>query len=379
MKINSYMPVRIFSGSGALTDAADAIAALGKKCLIVTGGSSAKKSGALDDCAALLRSLSIGYEVFDGIGQNPLTTDCYNAGHAALRFGADFLIGIGGGSPLDAVKAAALYASNPEVDADGIYPALATAKRPLPYVLIGTTAGTGSEVTGVSVLTHSVTGRKKSISGPLCYGEIAVCDPKYTRSAPRGVTVSCALDAFAHAAESFFSVKANSISRLYAEKALKLIWPELKKLDASLELPDDEGRENLYFGSLYAGLAINVTGTLFPHTVGYALTEDHGVPHGRACTAFFPALYEKCEKICPEKATELLAILGADRTELISVIGRLTDVRIGIPADEAEKYRERFSAKIKNFDNTPGGFTVDEALEALTRLNKGTTASLCVS
>ena len=365
MKINGYMPVKIFSGDGALKDAADAIAALGRQCLIVTGGSAAMKSGALDDCAALLGSLGIGYEVFAGIGQNPLTTDCFAAGHAAIGCGADFLIGIGGGSPLDAVKAAALYAANPETDADGIYPALPTLKKPLPYVLIGTTAGTGSEVTGVSVLTHSVTGRKKSISGPLCYGAIAVCDPKYTRSAPRGVTVSCALDAFAHAAESYLSVRANSLSLLYAEKALSMLLPELQKLCASAELPDDAGRETLYFGSLYAGLAINLTGTLFPHTVGYVLTEDYGVPHGRACTAFFPALFEKCERVCPEKTAALLSMLCADKAELLDVIGALTDVRIHLTAEDAEQYRERFSAKIKNFDNTPGGFTADEAIACL--------------
>ena len=363
MKINGYMPVKIFSGADALTDAGADIASLGKRCLIVTGGSSAKKSGALDDCVRLLAQYGIGYRVFDGIGQNPLTTDCHAAGHEALRFGADFLIGIGGGSPLDAVKAAALYAANPDVSADGVYAALPTMSKPLPTVLIGTTAGTGSEVTGVSVLTHSVTGRKKSISGPLCYGTIAVCDPKYTYSAPRSVTVSCALDAFAHAAESFFSLKANDLSLLYAGRALGILWDELKALNTSDALPDEEARERLYYGSIYAGLAINITGTLFPHTVGYVLTEAYGVPHGRACTAFFAPLYEKCEAVRPEKTAALLSLLGTEKTELLSVIAALTDVHIRVP--DAEKYRERFSAKIRNFDNTPGGFTADEAVACL--------------
>ena len=363
MKINGYMPVKIFSGDAALADAGADIAALGKKCLIVTGGSAAKKSGALDDGVRLLSERGIGYRIFDGIGQNPLTTDCRAAGHEAIAFGADFLIGIGGGSPLDAVKAAALYAANPDVSADGVYAALPTLNKPLPTVLVGTTAGTGSEVTGVSVLTHSETGRKKSISGPLCYGAVAVCDPKYTRSAPRSVTVSCALDAFAHAAESFFSLKANDLSLLYAERALRVLWKELCALNASDAPPDDAARERLYYGSVYAGLAINITGTLFPHTVGYVLTEKYGVPHGRACTAFFRALYEKCEAVRPEKTAALLSVLGTEKDALLGVIDALTDVHIRV--SDAEEYRERFSAKIKNFDNTPGGFAPDEAVACL--------------
>ena len=165
--------------------------ALGSRCLIVTGRNSAKASGALDDCTAALDEHGVPWQVFDGIGQNPLLSSCHAAGTAARDFGADFLIGIGGGSPLDGVKAAAVYAANPELTPPDVYGGW---KNPaLPFALIGTTAGTGSEVTRVSVLTHDGTGRKKSISGPDLYARISLGDPRrYTASLPRRFTISTA-------------------------------------------------------------------------------------------------------------------------------------------------------------------------------------------
>jgi hypothetical protein len=150
---------------------------------LVTGGNSARASGALADAIRALDAQGIGYAVFDGIGPNPLISACHRAGETARDCGAEFLIGIGGGSPLDATKAVAIYAANADLTAEAIY------KReyehpPLPVVLIGTTAGTGSEVTSVAVLTDDASGRKKSILGPDCYASLVFADPEYTHSVP---------------------------------------------------------------------------------------------------------------------------------------------------------------------------------------------------
>ena len=223
MIYDSFMPARIFSGAGCLRAHADALLLLGKKCLIVTGGSSAKKSGALFDASAVLDELKIEYGVFDKIGENPLTRSCHDAGAAARGLGAEFIIGIGGGSPLDAAKAVAIYASNEELSPSDIY--LRKYKNaPLPVVLIGTTSGTGSEVTGVSVLTNSDTGYKKSISGPDCYSVISFCDYKYTCSMPMSVTVSTALDAFCHAWSHFSRHQATRFPRFTRKKRSNLFF-----------------------------------------------------------------------------------------------------------------------------------------------------------
>ena len=164
-----YMPVRCLWGKNAVAENSSEFKMLGKKCLILTGKSGAKKSGALDDAIKALEIENIGYAVFDEIGENPLLSVCHKAGVAAREANADFLLGIGGGSVLDAAKAIAIYASNPVLSPIDIY------KReydnaPLPVALIGTTAGTGSEVTAVAVLTNDETGIKKSISelSPKC-------------------------------------------------------------------------------------------------------------------------------------------------------------------------------------------------------------------
>lgn len=369
MNLNTYMPVRIISGHGCLKENADVLRQFGDKCLIVTGGRSAKESGALKDATESLEKLGISYEIFDGITQNPYTEDCHRAGDAARKCGAQFIFGIGGGSPLDASKAVAIYAANPELSAADIY-LRQYQNAPLPVVLVGTTAGTGSEVTGVAVLTNSENGMKKSISGADCYAAVSFCDAAYTSSMPYGVTVSTALDAISHAAESYFSSVSNEISELYAEKAFALLKDGLFGFTRNRNLPDENGRETLYRASLFAGLALNITGTCFPHTMGYILTEDFAIPHGRACAAFLPDFLMIAENFCPEKAKKLYELMGTNRDELLSMLGTLAAVDVSMTREKAEEYGKRWTSPVKNFSRTPGHFTAETAVSILLKFVK---------
>ena len=364
MKFDSVMPARLITGKGAVAANSRVFALYGKSCLIVTGGASAVKCGALGDCTAALEKEGIRYRVFSGIEPNPQTKTCFAAGEAARAFGADFIVGIGGGSPMDAAKAAAVYAANPAFAEADIYTRAVPAKA-LPVLLIGTTAGTGSEVTGVSVLTLSATGKKKSISGPDCYAKVSFCDYSYSAKAPESVTLPTALDAFAHAAESLLASTANELSVLYAQKAIALLRDYiLEKNNAPLT---DAQREALYAASVFAGLAINITGTCFPHTVGYYLTENYGVPHGTACIAFLPELLRRTKKYSPERLGALEEALGADTLCLAAALsGR---VRFGFATGEADRVSAlaRFAGPVKNFDRSPGGFTANDAADAIMR------------
>ena len=116
-----YMPVNILGGKNAMHNNKNAFSELGKRCIIVTGSSSAKKSGALDELISVLGELNIEYVIFDKITENPLTSTCCEGGKVAREFGADFVFGIGGGSPLDAAKAVAVYATNPTFSAEDIF------------------------------------------------------------------------------------------------------------------------------------------------------------------------------------------------------------------------------------------------------------------
>ncbi len=348
-----YMPVNILNSIDK-----NVLKNMGKKCLIVTGKASAKKSGALDDIIDVFNELDIEYEIFDKITENPLTSTCCDGGKIARNFGADFIIGIGGGSPLDASKAICVYATNPHIINDGIYTE-EIKNEPLPLIVIGTTSGTGSEVSGVSVLTRE-NGRKQSVSGNNYYAKYAFADAKYTYSVPYRTTVSTALDALAHAVESMFSKRADFLTTQFALISVKMIYPLLQKLNETKELPTQDDRDILYFASLYAGFALNKGGTGFPHGMGYALTEDYGVPHGIACAVFLPQYLGEAQKANPTLFNELLNAMNSDIESVNSLIFELCDLNISIPDERINQYISRWET-LKNFKNSPTEFNNKDA------------------
>ncbi len=353
-----YMPVNIIGGSNVLQNNKNIFSQFGKKCLIVTGAASAKKSGALDDVVAILNELDIEFSVFDKITENPLTTTCYEGGKVARDFSADYIIGIGGGSPLDASKAVCVYATNPQIIDDGIYTEKVE-NEPLPLIVIGTTSGTGSEVSGVSVLTRK-DGRKQSVSGKNYYAKYALADAKYTYSVPYRTTVSTALDALAHAVESMFTKRADFLTEQFALISIKMIYPILARLNQDKELPTQEERDTLYFASLYAGFALNKGGTGFPHGMGYALTEDYGVPHGIACAIFLPQYLCECEKANPSLFNQLLNAMDSNKDDVEKLIYELCDLHLSIPAERINEYVNRWET-LKNFKNSPTDFNNQDA------------------
>lgn len=348
-----YMPVNITGGENTVLNNAQIFSSMGKKCLIVCGKSSAKKSGALDDVISVLEKEGIEHAVFDGITENPLTVDCCRGGKIAREFGADYIIGIGGGSPLDASKAVCVYATNEHIIDDGIYTEKVTA-APLPLIVIGTTAGTGSEVSGVSVLTRK-DGRKQSVGGKNYYARYALADPKYTYSVPFRTTVSTALDALAHAVESMFSTRADFLSKQFSLISVKMIYPLLEKMKNSGTLPDENDRDTLYYASLYAGFALNKGGTGFPHGMGYALTEDYGVPHGLACAVFLPEYIKEAEKADPELCKALFEAMGTDFNSLEALFTHFCTFDFKIPEEKIKNYEKRWET-LKNFKNSPTDF-----------------------
>lgn len=200
---------------------------LGHRCLVVTGSHSAKASGALQDTERVLKEQEIVFTVFDQVKPNPLVSDCQQAAILAREQKADFIIGIGGGSPLDSAKVVALLATN-FLDEKALY-SLEWSCPPLPTVLVGTTAGTGSELTMVSVLTNSK-GQKKSITAPALYPVLSFADPRYTVSCNYETTLSCALDALCHGMEGYFSLRSNFLTDSVAVAAIPRLILALGKL-----------------------------------------------------------------------------------------------------------------------------------------------------
>lgn len=323
MNLNSYMPVKLVTGTGCVRASAKEIAKLGRNCLIVTGKTSAKVCGALQDVTDTLELNGQSWLLFDEIGQNPKLTDCMVAAERAIAAGADFVLGIGGGSALDAAKCIAVLAANPGLTQAQLY-AFDWANAPLKIVAVGTTAGTGSEVTKVSVIT-TPDGRKKSFHHEAIFPALALGDPCYTMSVPPMVTRSTMIDVLAHCAESFFSRAANHISRTYAVEGIRLLLPVFRMMaESGCDNLDYETREQLYNASIYGGLAINVTGTCFPHTMGYLLTESFGIPHGTACAVFQKDFYEYNKAVVPALTEEYLERIGCSEEEYFYLLQTLT-------------------------------------------------------
>lgn len=371
MDFNLSLPVKVISGKDCVLKNSALLSGFGKSCLIVTGGKSALLSGALQDVKVALEKENISYAVYDKIGPNPLLSLCHKGGKLAREVKAEFIIGIGGGSPLDAAKAVAVYATNESFTEEDIY-SQSERNKALPLVLIGTTSGTGSEVGRVSVLTNDKTGRKKSISPTDCNPSLTFADPKYTHSMPYGVTVSTALDALSHAVEGYLSPKRTDIPTLFGEKAISLIWEGLKYLNETKNLPTEDLREKLYYGSLYAGITLSYCGTAFPHPLGYVLTENYGTLHGTACAAFMPELTEKAEKYENEKLQKILNITGETLQSFNETVISLTDLSgISMTEEEIKAYCERWAEAIpNNFKFSPGGYTKEEAEKAFLKFVK---------
>lgn len=350
--MNFYMPVRLFTGKNCISNNSMLFPSFGKKCLIVTSGSAAKKSGALDDVLKVLNENDILYTVYDRIQQNPSITSCIEAGKTGYEFGAEFVIGIGGGSPLDAAKVVAASVSNPEIDAFGLYE-LKWPNKPVPVVLVGTTSGTGSEVTQISVITN-LSGQKVGMKSDSLYAAAAFGDPRYTESMPLSVTASTCVDALCHCIESFLNKEANAISRGISIQGILNILPLLDKISKG-ELPSPSERAVLYDASILGGFAICITGTAAPHALGYLLSESYGVPHGFACACFLPSYLDYIGRVSPSLAEDFFARIGSTKPNLLKLLADIVpSYSFYLDDREIEEKAKRWSLNVRNIARTPG-------------------------
>ena len=358
----------VYAGVGCLEKNREALI-LGNRALIVTGRSSAKASGALDTVTAILDGADIPYTVFDEITENPLFEDCRRAGERGHDFGCDFVIGIGGGSPLDAAKAAAAFALHPTMSEEQLYD---TASYPLvlPIVAVPLTAGTGSEVNAYAVLTCG--DRKRSFCTPDTLPRVAFLEPRFLRTLSARYTVSTMIDAFSHCLESYLSPKSTVESEKDALAGGKLLWELLTQNDFADNGEDragltEEQRLSSLLGASYGGRAIKVTGTGFPHPLGYGLTLRHGIPHGFACGAFAGVYIEKNQTtpLGRQRLDAFADAIGTTPAIIGAVIPALSDVNLSLTAEEIETMIALVSGA-KNYVNAPYLLSDEEGKAILT-------------
>ena len=301
-----HMPTKVIVGQRCVLENQDALIK-GQHALIVTGKSSGKKSGALDDVITVLKNHKIPYHVYDKVENNPEINDMVAGGNFARECGADFIIAIGGGSPLDAAKAIAVYAVNTSDDGFAPYDIFSGKykNKPLPMVAIPTTAGTGSEVTPYSILTLHKEQTKRSFSCEDTFFKAAFIDGRYTKNLPLQVARNTAVDAMCHLIEGYTNKKASPSSDYMALEGLRIIGKHLGVLESGSF--DVDSCTELLWASTLGGIVISQTGTTIVHSMGYELTYLKDIPHGLANGYL---LYEYLKRIPSERVEDCLDALG---------------------------------------------------------------------
>ncbi len=334
MEFSFFMPTETVVGRGCVRREGRKMAALGRRALIVTGKSSAR-CGALADITSALGENGQTYAVYDGVRPDP-TLACVRKGLALLKeSGADFVVGIGGGSPMDAAKAIALLAAEPRED--GAVFSGGYGNAALPVVCVPTTAGTGSEVTPYAILTNDAARTKTSLFSPAIFPKLAYLDGGYTEGLPPAITRNTAMDAFSHAAESMLKQSSSPASELFARESLRMLYPIL----SSLKTPTAGERDSLLLAASLAGMAIAQTGTTVVHGMGYFLTYDYGIPHGRANGLLLGETLRLCEEQKVAALSEICAACGAGVTEICATLSALCGEREKLPKAKLEEYAIR--------------------------------------
>jgi len=342
-----YLPTRIHFGQGKLKEVGKIVKPYGKRALVVTGRSSARRLGFLGILEKKLREEKIEPVFFEKVEPNPSIETVEEGAKLFREEKCNLIVALGGGSPLDAAKGIGLLVANP-APLSLYYGKNKVKKEIPPLIAIPTTAGTGSEVTPYTVITDTRGGehRKKIIADPHLFPREALIDPDLTLSLPLDLTSDTGIDALSHAVESYTSRRAFHLSEVIALEAVKILG---KYLPEVFNQPRDRKvRSCLIYASTLAGIAIAQTGTTLLHPMGYRLTSDLGLPHGRANGILLPWVWELNFSGNPDKFSRLIGYLNKNTPESQKKNARESALmvkdflhRAGLPRDLNLKVEEK--------------------------------------
>lgn len=345
------IPTKIIFGKKAVLENSGIFPLLGKRVLIVTGKNSSKLNGSLDDVQAVLEKEGVKFFLYDSVEPNPSIETIQQGAKNAREFGADFVIGLGGGSPLDAAKAIAVLTHN-ELSGPEIFsgPYL---KKILPNIAIPTTAGTGSEVTQYSIITDQQNHQKRNLCTEAIFPKYALLDPKYTYGLSAENTINTALDALSHLLESCLSRRSIPYADAIALEGINILGKTLPQLKEELSQRD---RESLLYASMLGGVAISRCGTTAIHAMGYPLTTCRGIDHGRANALLMHAYLDFVSQAQSEKVQIIYDALSMTGSEFKGLLDALLGEKEIFSADEIKAFAEFAvgQANIKSTNPEPG-------------------------
>ena len=350
------VPQNIIVGKGSLRRLPELSKELGGTHAFIISGPHLNKIGVVKSCKEALEAAGIAVGVFTETEGNPSVTTVEKATAAFLESGADFLIALGGGSPMDVAKAVGVVAkyggSITDYEGGGKVPG-----KMIPLIAIPTTAGTGSEVTAFSVITDHSRNYKLTVFSYELIPAYAILDAELITTVPASVAAACGIDAMVHALEAYISTAASPFSDAMAEKALELIGENIRRYVANRA--DMEAAEGMLVGSLFAGIAFSWARLGNVHAMSHPVSAFFDVPHGVANAILLPTIvaynaladhgkYKKVYNYISEVAAgsdfapEQLAEKLVELNESLGIPKKLSDVgvtedKLDAMADDAMK------------------------------------------
>jgi len=369
---------KIIFGSGSFDTLADHIRELKAARPLIVLDRNLSKTGLKDRISEILGKNGFKSILFDKQVEAEPRLEVADEGAKAVRKGkCDIVVGIGGGSAMDAAKAIAVLATNEGKAED--YLGLNKVPGPgLPTIMVPTTAGTGSEVTFTAVFVRQNMKKKEGMNSPYLYPDLALLDPALTLTLPPVSTASTGIDALCHAIESFTSINASPMSEMFSLDAIQLISENLRT--CVHDGGNLEAREKVLLGSLYAGLGLANAGVGAVHSLSYPLGGKYGVSHGLANTVMLPhvmsfnlpgalekftIIAEAMGEIVDDMPLREAAYFAVEAVQsLIEDCGIYTTLEdLNIPEEDFPELAKVAMTVARPLENNPRKVTIEDAIE----------------
>jgi len=312
----------------------------GKKAFIVTD-KVIRSLGFVDVVSKYLKEAGMDVRVYDGVKPEPSIENIQEGAKLLMEFAPDWIIGLGGGSCMDAAKAMWVLYERPDVKLADISPIVELGlRKKARLVCIPTTSGTGSEASWVAVITDKKENFKMELASREFYPDISIVDPKLPAGMPKKLAANTAIDALTNAIEAYVSQWRNDFSDALAIKATQLIFTYLPK--AYENRNDQEAREKMHNAATMAGLAYSNSQVGVAHSMGHAFGAVFKLPHGLATGVFLPYSIEFSAKEAGERYAEIAKAIGIETESMEEAVKKLVAAisglmkKIDIPASIKE-------------------------------------------
>ena len=367
---------RILFGAGSVEKIGTEAQLLKAKKILIITDPGVIQAGLLEGVEKSLQSVNLPFVIFDGVEPDPRIEVVEKSVEKAKKEGTDLIIGFGGGSSLDIAKVTSIMITNTG-KIDSFFGIDLVPNPGIPVILIPTTAGTGSEVTPIAILSDTKEKLKKGIVSPTLFPEVAIVDPKLTIGLPPSVTAFTGMDALTHAIEAYYSVNATNLSDLLAFRAMELISKNIRMAYAHGE--NLAARSNMMEGSLLAGIAFANAGVGAVHAFAYPLGGEFHLAHGLTNTLMLPYVMRYNILGCPHKFAQMAKAFGEKVERISELVGaeiavrfieRLSeDIRVprrlrdvGIPEDAIPRLAEAAMKVTRLLANNPRKVTLEDAV-----------------